>query len=107
VSYSHRLKTEAGPVSGTSCFPVIYNSGRWKESINPMILNNKSLLRNVQIGSRGHTVFDETGIGGIFSRIKRPEIESLLQNLDTYGIIIVPLKTQYFLNVRCLIKHRD
>jgi hypothetical protein len=33
------MRTETDPVSETLCFPVIYNSGRWAKSTNPVILS--------------------------------------------------------------------
>jgi hypothetical protein len=38
MSPSHHLKTETDLVSETLSFLVIYNSGRWTKSLNPMIL---------------------------------------------------------------------
>jgi hypothetical protein len=54
VSPSPFTWTWKHPVSETSCFVVIYNSGRWTKSINPMILNVYTVVRTLYVLPKRH-----------------------------------------------------
>jgi hypothetical protein len=53
-SLSPYMKTETDPVNITLCFLVIYNFGRWAESINPAVSNimYSSMKRNMGNGAQ-------------------------------------------------------